>query len=535
LGTSPAGRFKKDLGFYSILTMSLGTVIGSGWLLLPSVVASYAGPASIFSWVFAGLIMLVVAVVYAELGAAWPAPGAVAEYPYLSHGSFTGHLSGWAAFISYAIIPPAEAVAVTRYAGTALPALVTPDSHLTGAGMGLAIAILALLGLINYVGVKYLGIFQSWVTSLKYIPIILFVIIVGLFAFHPENLSAFGGFAPHGTSGFMLGTAATVFALLGFRQALDFGAEAKNPGRDLPLALILTLVIAMVTYALVSLVFVGGIDWSALGAHGVKNGGWASLQSLPAPVYNVTVAAGFGVLAWLIFADGLVSPNGPNITNVGSVPRVAYTMANNGSMPGVFLRLHPRFGTPGPGLLLAFFLEIIFLLISAGGYGELISIISVAFMVAFVMGPCSFTVLRHIAPDLPRPFRLKAGRLLAPLAFVLASLLLFWSKWPLTGETLAILFIGVLIYIGYGLKGTVKLGSIRYGYWIVAYLFAMALISYLGDTHFGGIDVLPFGWDILAVVVVALILYFWGVRQGIAFDRELGSDVNHPRSGQSSA
>jgi len=360
-GGARRGAFRQELGWFSLLSMSLGTVIGSGWLILPAAVAAKAGPASVVSWIFGGLVVLVVALVYAELGAAWPAAGAVALYPRLSHGAFTGHLAGWAAFISYAIIPPAEAVAVTRYAGTFIPSLVTPHQDLSGVGLAIATSILAAIGLLNYAGVRYLGIFQNWVTSLKYVPIVLFVVGAGLFAFHRGNFTAFGGFAPTGASGIMLGTAGTVFAYLGFRQALDFGAEARRPGRDLPLAIILTVLIAIATYALIAIVFVGAIDWAALARHGgVAAGDWASLARLPAPIYDVAVAAGLGIIAWLVFADGILSPNGPNATNCGSVPRVAYTMAESGTMPRLFLHLDPRFGTPGWGLLACFLLETLF-------------------------------------------------------------------------------------------------------------------------------------------------------------------------------
>jgi amino acid transporter len=137
------GAFRQELGWFSLLSMSLGTVIGSGWLILPAAVAAKAGPASVVAWIFGGLVVLVIALVYAELGAAWPAAGAVALYPRLSHGAFTGHLAGWAAFISYAIIPPAEAVAVTRYAGTFIPSLVTGHQDLHGVGLAIATGILA--------------------------------------------------------------------------------------------------------------------------------------------------------------------------------------------------------------------------------------------------------------------------------------------------------------------------------------------------------------------------------------------------------
>jgi amino acid transporter len=202
---------------------------------------------------------------------------------------------------------------------------------------------------------------------------------------------------------------------------------------------------------------------------------------------------------------------------------VLYTMAENNSMPSIFLQMNERLGTPGWGLFICFLIEVGFLLLSGGGYGALISSINVAFMVAYAMGPVANGGLRIIAPDTKRPYRVPLARVVNPLAFVLASLLLFWSRWPLTGETLGVLFIGVLIYIGYGVAGRVDLKTIRYGLWLITYLLVMALLSFLGDRHFGGIGVLPFGWDLLAVVVVCLMLYYWGVRQSVDFDRDTGS------------
>lgn len=511
------GEFRQELGWFSLFTMSLGTVIGSGWLLLPAVAASHAGVASIVSWIIGGVAVMIVAVVYAELGAAWPAAGAVALYPRLSHGSFTGHLAGWAAFISYAIIPPAEAVAVTRYAGSFIPAFVTPGRTLTALGLAVAIAILAIISVLNYFGVRYLAHFQNWVTSLKYIPIILFLAGAGFFAFHGANFTAFGPFAPHGGTGIMIGVASTIFAYIGFRQALDFGAEAKKPGRDLPLAVILTVVVSLVTYLLIAIVFIGALNWSGLAQFGVKTGDWSTLANLPAPLYNVAAAAGLGAIAWLIFIDGIVSPNGPNATNVGSVPRVAYTIAENGTLPKFFLQLNERYGTPGWGLFVSFLLEVFFLLMTTGGYSALIAAVNVAFMAGYAIGPVSFGVLRQTAPNHPRPFRLPFGEFWAPLAFVLSSLILYWSRWPDTGETLAALLVGVVIYYIYLWRGTVGRDTVRFGAWLVVYLIAMAVLSYLGDPSFGGIGVLIGGWDLVAVVLVSLVIYYWGVRQGVAF------------------
>jgi amino acid transporter len=526
------GSFKRDLGWFSLLAMSLGTVIGSGWLMLPGVVAAQAGPEGILAWVLGGLAMLVVALVFAELGAAWPAAGAVAKYPYLSHGSFVGHVAGWAALVSYAVIPPAEAVAVTRYAADRIPSLVTTGGHLSLPGLSAATGILVLISLLNYAGVRYLAIFQNWVTSLKYIPIVLFLLVVSFVHFDPANFHAYQGFAPHGVSGLMVGTASTLFAYVGFRQALDFGAEARNPGRDLPIAVVATIGLAIVTYTGIAVVFTGAIDWHGLAGKGVIFGDWSSLGHLPAPLLDITKATGIGVLAWLIFLDGMISPNGPNATNVGSVPRVAYTMAEDGTLPAFFMRLHPRFGTPGAGLLACFVVEEIFLLLSGGGYGALISVVDVAFMVGYAFGPVSMGTLRIAAPEAERPFRLRGASVLAPLAFVVSSLLLFCSRWPETGWTLLVIGVGVLIFAAYAWVGRVHFSSVRYGLWVIVYLLAMAGLSWAGDHSFGGHELLPFGWDLAVVAAVSLAIYYWAIREGVACHEAGWAEASQPTSAQ---
>jgi len=512
-----SGEWASELGLFSLVAMSLGTVIGSGWLLLPGVVAARAGPAGVFSWILGGLVILVVALVFAELGATWPAPGAVAKYPYLSHGRFTGHMAGWGAFIAYAIIPPTEAVAVVRYASELYPALGTEGS-VSPLGMAVAVVILALVALLNYAGVKYLAIFENYVTLFKYVPIVVFLAAVAVTAVHPENFTAYGGFAPNGPSGVLIGTSFTVFAYLGFRQALDFGSEAKNPGRDLPRALVATVLIAIATYTLVSLAFVAAIDWPALADQGVTAGDWSTLSALSAPVYGVAAAAGLGLVATLLLIDGIVSPNGPNATNVGAVPRVAYSMAEDGTMPQVFRRLHPRYGTPGQGLLVSFVVEVFFLLVTQAGYAELLSAVTIAFIVSYAIGPIAMSTLRETAPDVERPFRLPYARVVSPLAFCVSSLLLFWETWPLTGEMLGVLLVGVLVYAYYVVRGRATLDSVKNGVWLVAYLVAMAALSFLGDANFGGVGVIPFGWDFLAVVLVSLGFYYWGTRRGVPYD-----------------
>jgi len=206
-------------------------------------------------------------------------------------------------------------------------------------------------------------------------------------------------------------------------------------------------------------------------------------------------------------------------------------MAEDGTMPRLFLRLHPRYGTPGAGLLACFGVEVFFLFVTRAGYATLIAAVNVGFMVSYAIGPVSMGALRRTAPHVERPFRLPAGRVLAPLAFVIASLLLFWERWPLTGEMLGVLLAGVVVYAYYVRRGAVGTYSLGHGVWLVVYLLTMAVLSYLGDAHFGGIGVLPFGWDFLVVALAALGFYYWGVGRAVPYDsaREPGSTVVRKR------
>jgi len=187
-------------------------------------------------------------------------------------------------------------------------------------------------------------------------------------------------------------------------------------------------------------------------------------------------------------------------------------------MPQVFRRLHPRYGTPGQGLLVSFVVEVFFLLVTQAGYAELLSAVTIAFIVSYAIGPIAMSTLRETAPDVERPFRLPYARVVSPLAFCVSSLLLFWETWPLTGEMLGVLLVGVLVYAYYVERGRATLDSVKNGVWLVAYLVAMAALSFLGDANFGGVGVIPFGWDFLAVVLVSLGFYYWGTRRGVPYD-----------------
>jgi amino acid transporter len=124
--------------------------------------------------------------------------------------------------------------------------------------------------------------------------------------------------------------------------------------------------------------------------------------------------------------------------------------------------------------------------------------------------------LRRTAPELHRPFKLVGLQAIALVAFVFSAELLYWAKWPLTGEIILLVVIALPIYFYYQWKsGWHDFGRQLAGaWWLVAYLPVIALVSYCGSAQFGGKDYLPFGWDLAVVAAIGIAFYFWGINSG---------------------
>ncbi len=148
------------------------------------------------------------------------------------------------------------------------------------------------------------------------------------------------------------------------------------------------------------------------------------------------------------------------------------------------------------------------------GWGNLANVISIMNTLSYAAGPLALAGLRRIAPEWRSPCRIPGMRIIAPLSFMIVSLIVYWSRWPLTGEVLFVVFAGLIIYAYYqqrnGWKNIDK--HLKNGVWMVAYLFVMALLSWLGSTQFGGINVITGPYDQIAVALAGLVFYRWSVK-----------------------
>ena len=147
-------RLKRDLGPISLLFTAIGSIIGSGWLFSSLDAAEIAGPSAILSWIVGMSMFILIGLSYSELGVMFPHSGGVARYPHYAFGSFASYSMGWVTWLACAAVAGVEVLAVLTYATNYLPWLANEDTTLTPAGIVVAIALMAVFVVINFLGTR---------------------------------------------------------------------------------------------------------------------------------------------------------------------------------------------------------------------------------------------------------------------------------------------------------------------------------------------------------------------------------------------
>jgi amino acid transporter len=501
-------QLHRKLTFWDLLFLSMGGIIGSGWLLSGLDAAHFAGPGVFISWIIGGILVLFIALNYAEVSGMLPRSGAIVRYPHLTHGSYTGYMLAWAYFLTAVTVPATEAIAVLTYASAYIPGLAVAASGttvLTGLGIILAIVLTIIFFLLNYFGIRLLGTLNSIITVWKLIiPVLTFIFL--FFLFNGSNFSLYGGLTPLGTSPIFQAIPLTgiVFAYLGFRQALDYGGEGRNPQRDVPLATIISVLIAMVIYTLLQIAFTGAINWKVAG---VTPGSWAALAASGlggAPLAKTLAASGvafFAAFAVLLYADAYISPSGTGLVYIGTGTRTIYGSAVDGYLPSAFHKAN-RWGVPIAPLVAATVIGWLFLVPLPSWY-ELVNLISSGTVLTYIMGGIGLRVLRRTAGELRRPFRLGGSAILSPIGFIAATLIVFWSGTSTLNYVVTGVFIGLPIYAWY--YAHKRMGANAAGSIIVGVLMAAAVLitAILGPV---GHKIIP--WWLYFVLLLAETVIF---------------------------
>ena len=511
--------FKKDLGFWQLTAIAFGGVIGSGWLLGAMVAASTAGPASLITWLVGGLALLVIALVMVELGGSRPLSGGLVRWPFLSSGRLVATLAGWGIWIAFATNPPSESAALLQYSSAHISGLYnTGDRELTARGILVAVVLMLILVAVNWFGVLLFARVNLAVTIAKFVVPTATVALFAAAGFHGSNYSDHGGFAPYGYSAPLsaIATAGIIYAYTGFQGPLDLSGEARDPARDVPRAVITALVLSIVLYLALEVVFLGTVHVGA--------GGWAGIN-LSSPYAQIAVTLNLSWFSWVLYADSIFSPGGSALVFTAETSREVYSLSRNRFLPEWFAHVHDS-GVPRRALGANFVIGLVFLL-TLHSWEKLIAATSILGLFAYSISAISVAGFGRAEPERAANW-VRGSRVLAPLGFVLATLIFYWSGWTELKLAVPVLLAAILVYLfdaaRHGFDGR---DALR-GVWLPVYLGALLLVSYLGAQAFGGNDTIRGPWDSVVVAGIGAVAYVAGVTSSVSHLRQHPSSEYEP-------
>jgi amino acid transporter len=506
------------VGFYGLTFVSLGSIIGSGWLLGALNAAEVAGPASVLSWLLAAAMLALLALTYAELGAAYPVAGGAARFPYYSHGPIAGFTAGWASWLQAVFVAPIEVLAAITYVNSVGWVNVHfnminkngPNvGLLNGRGLIMAVLLMVLFTAINLVGAKFLSdsnaVVVLWKTA---VPFLAIAVVAGL-QFKTENFHAGGGFLPFGFHGvFAALTGGVVFGLQGFEQAVQLAGEARDPKRDLSRAILTAMAIGAVLYSLLQVVMIGGLEprniakgWATpLGTDPSNFGAW----------YTLALAVGAGWLAKVLIVDAVISPAGAGVLYVGATARLSYALGEEREMPSALSTTNKK-GVPVISVLVAAAIGSL----AFGPYKSwtaLVNVVTGATAIMYAFAPVSLAALHKVDGNRPRSYRIPLPKVVLPAAFCSANLIIYWGGFDSTWKLTCAMLVGLAFFaLGTWRSSSGAQHALPNAIWIGPWLGGLVLIGLLGRYGLGARNILPEWVDIGAVTIFSLVIFYWAV------------------------
>ncbi|BCT91073.1 amino acid transporter [Lysobacter helvus] len=457
LATAAKRSLSRQLNAFDLTMLGIGAVIGTGIFVLTAVAANKAGPGMMYSFLIAGFVCALTALIYSEIAAMVPVSGSAYTYSYAVLGELIAWMVGWALILEYAVAAGAVAVGWSGYAngflasiGHALPIALTagPGDTITladgttarGSFNLIAFLLSLLITWLLVLGTSKSAKFTAMLVIVKIVALTAFVIL----AFPAVKHANFVPMLPNGwgtpLSGVgVLGAAASIFfAYVGFDAVSTAAEETKNPNRNIPIGLIGSLAICTVFYLLVA--------YTAVGSMGAQPGG--PLSQSKEPLAFVLRTIGWPHIGNAVAIAAIIALPSVVLMMIFGQTRILFTMARDGLLPEVLSRVHPRFHTPHvvtwiTGVAVSLFAAMF-------PVGMLADISNSGTLFAFFMVAAGVMVLRRTEPERHRPFRTPLIWIVGPLAMGGCVLLFFSLGWnPTIKYFLIWAAIGLVVYFGY--------------------------------------------------------------------------------------
>lgn len=439
-------KLTPTLGWPHLVALGVGAIVGTGILTLIGVGADKAGPAVILSFAIAGLICACAALCYAEMAVMIPASGSAYTYSYVVIGELFAWVIGWSLILEYSLVVSAVAVGWSGYAAPLLEAMFGASMdwmqapELGGIANLPAIAIIIVVAGLLLVGTRESATLNALLVIVKIVALLVFVA-VALPAFDSQNLSPFMPFgfgkaidAGGAERGVMAAAAIIFFAFYGFDAIATAAEETRNPGRNLPLGIVGSMIACILIYMVVAAVAVGALPFS-------------SFANSPEPLALILRELQKPWAATYLAGSAVVALPTVILAFLYGQSRIFFVMARDRLLPQGLAKVSSR-GTPVRITL--FTATIVGLIAGFFPLAEIAALANAGTLAAFVAVAVCMLIMRRRAPDMPRLFRTPAAPLVGGVA-IIGCLYLFFSL-PSSTQLYFLLWnlIGILIYLLFG-------------------------------------------------------------------------------------
>ncbi len=463
-GASGDSGLKRTLGAWSLIGLGIGAIIGAGlFVRTAAAIAERAGPSVTLAFIVAGIGCAFAGLCYAEFASMIPIAGSAYTYSYTTMGEFVAWIIGWDLVLEYAVGAATVAIAWSQYLNNLLRILGISEVPYAWSHSAMEVSTTGIHGIANLPAVLILGLLSmvlmrgtqesallNGIIVITKVAIVMIVIAVGWGFMNSANHTPYIPAATtyttaqgvtHAYGGIMgiLGAAGVVFfAYIGFDAVSTAAQEAKNPGRDMPIGILGSLVICTILYILFAHVLSGVATVEDFRTAGKEASVAFAIQKY---------MTGYGWLANFVTVAILAGFSSVILVMLLGQSRVFYSMSRDGLVPKVFSDTHPKFRTPWKSNMLFFvFTSLFAAFLPDSVVGEMTSI---GTLFAFMLVCAGVWILRVRRPDLVRTFKVPMVPVVAVLGIVVCGAMIYglgWTNWLRLG---AWLLIGMFIYFGY--------------------------------------------------------------------------------------
>ncbi|MFD4603510.1 amino acid permease [Streptomyces sp. NPDC058464] len=450
-GADRAGHgLRRTMGLFQLICFGIGAIVGTGIFVGLSDSVAQAGPAVVVSFVLAAITCVFTALAFAELGGAIPVSGSSYSFAYAGLGESTAFLVGWCLLLEYGISISAVAVGWSQYVNELLHSLTglqLPHALSAGPGDGgvvnlPAVIVIAMAAVLLVRGVRESARATAAMAAVKLVILVAFCVI-GFSAFKDGSLVPF---SPAGLGGIGAGTTAAFFSYIGFDAITTAGEEAKNPRRDIPVAILVCMGVVTLLYCAVALAAIGAIGGDQVA------GRPAALSYVVNQVTGSTIGGGVVAFGAVVAIASVV------LAVMYGQTRILMSMSRDGLIPRVFEKVSPRTATPVAGTLIV---AAVFALPAAfASLDAVMNLCTIGTLAIMAVVNIAVIALRRREPALARTFRVPLYPVAPLLGVGFCVYLMYETGWTTWIQFAVFLAVGLLVYLGYGRRNSTLAGGL---------------------------------------------------------------------------